>query len=196
MQLQAPTLLHRFGHHWCKSCKAVVKSHVQVVRATQWLEQASTTGISISSLSASIIHQADSLQQRHQPHMAHQAHQADMLADTAAAYSIRAAKAVPTDLQQRITLQEQQLHISSSFAASQEQSIPVHQLVAVFSSMLGSPVLPRDATRMLTMEGKWRCLQLLLLHAAGDAEAFEQSLRAVVDYALYDSSRKALKVSR
>lgn len=92
-----------------------------------------------------------------------------------------------------IVLREQQLHIPPDFAAPARTSIPVHQLVAVFSSMLGAPILQKDA-RVSTMEAKWRMLQLLLLRHAGEQQQLTHALDSFLQFALRDGVRKLGKV--
>lgn len=85
------------------------------------------------------------------------------------------------------------MHIPAGFAAPPKTSVPVHQLVAIFSSFLGSPVLHKDA-RVSTMEAKWRLLQLLLLRRARQEAQLAEALDSLLQFALRISAKKLSKV--
>lgn len=96
----------------------------------------------------------------------------------------------------KIHLQQQQLSIPSSFAVPTETSVPVHQLVAVWSHMLGSPELPKDA-QARKMEAKWRLLKLLLALAQEDAHSFEAQLHQLLQQVMLPGlDRRLLKVNK
>lgn len=164
---------------------------VYVGTASQWLEQLQVqVPVGTSPMSTSIIHHADSLHHQHWPGSYEGM---DRDSGSAGAPPTPATPPTPSAVTSSILLREQELAVPSTFSVAPQTSVPVHQLVAVFSSLLGSPKLPKDA-RASSMAVKWRLLQLLLLQHAGDREAFADSLQQLLEVMLSDTVRRLGKV--
>lgn len=170
----------------------------RAVSAVQWLQSAATQQDSCgASLSSAIIHQADSLEHASKQRRLESTSSCDSMSSitsTAASNATSALSDLGNTAAAGIVLREQQLQFPPEFAAPARTSVPVHQLVAVFISMLGSgPVLHKDA-RVGTMAAKWRLLQLLLLRHENAHEQLSNSLEQLLQLALRDCVRRLGKV--
>ena len=181
---------------------SLLRVHAAAASAAQWLDsfqQQHYNTCSIAGLSTNIIQHADSLHVDKQPQ--HRASSNDSpswsnllappgaTATTAMSAPIDAATPMPGSTM----LREQHFQVPEGFAVAPQATVPVHQLVAAFSTWLGAPKLPKDA-RMNSMEVKWRLLQLLLLHAAEDTEGFASSVQQLLGIVLSGPVRKMGKV--
>lgn len=178
------------------STRSLLQARAAAASAVQWLEQVTQQPSTEASsdtinLSRSCIRQADSLAQQARSRLA-SAGSSDSSMSTLSTSTEAAAATAPAST---IVLQEQQVHIPAGFAAPPKTSVPVHQLVAIFSSFLGSPVLHKDA-RVSTMEAKWRLLQLLLLRHARQEAQLAEALDSLLQFALRVSAKKLSKVRK
>lgn len=188
--------------------------NVHAVSAAHWLDQASSADVEpVHSLGSagvftSIINQADNLQDARKQRWLESVSSCDSTESCSTAEIVSppqseasspstAAAGTAAAVRPGVILREQTLYVPAEFSVAGQTSVPVHQLVAVISSMLGIhrllDQLPREY-KGHTMEMKWRLVQLLLLREAGDWKAAEASLEQLLALALKHGMRKVDKV--
>lgn len=130
----------------------------------------------------------------------HVSHSANLLSGSGVATSCQpaAAEASTCNRVNSISMQltsaalvEQHIQWPEGFAIPKQTTVPAYQLVGVFRAMLGCPELPQGA-RASSLEAKWGLLHLLLLHAAGQHQQYEQRLQGLLDRVLLKRSADKL----